>query len=172
MNHALAAQAWPWHLGDSSWHYRERNNNQFWSMCCSSRGTQEPNATNLMDIFLLYDNPRPCINLWTTEAFRELCWTVFAPSTIQSKSGCQTSIYLFHWKIPFTEDYAGELVGHLHDIHIMSDNTWTSPVTRWKLGTINWPTPQGRKGKSPKLQSSWEGPYKVVTWINDVVYRI
>jgi hypothetical protein len=27
-------------------------------------------------------------------------------------------------------------------------------------------------GKSPKLQSSWEGPYKVVTWINDVVYRI
>jgi hypothetical protein len=28
------------------------------------------------------------------------------------------------------------------------------------------------KGKSPKLQSSWQGPYKVVTWINDVVYRI
>jgi hypothetical protein len=24
----------------------------------------------------------------------------------------------------------------------------------------------------PKLQSSWEGLYKVVTWINDVVYRI
>jgi hypothetical protein len=28
------------------------------------------------------------------------------------------------------------------------------------------------KGKSPKLQSSWEGLYKAVTWINDVVYRI
>jgi hypothetical protein len=28
------------------------------------------------------------------------------------------------------------------------------------------------KGKSPKLQCSWEGPYKIVTWINDVVYRI
>jgi hypothetical protein len=28
------------------------------------------------------------------------------------------------------------------------------------------------KGKSPKLQSSWEGPYKIVTWLNDVVYRL
>jgi hypothetical protein len=32
--------------------------------------------------------------------------------------------------------------------------------------------PTCTKGKLPKLQSSWEGPYKVVTWINDVVYRI
>jgi hypothetical protein len=28
------------------------------------------------------------------------------------------------------------------------------------------------KGKSPKLQSSWEGLYRLVTWINNVVYRI
>jgi hypothetical protein len=28
------------------------------------------------------------------------------------------------------------------------------------------------KQKLPKLQSSWEGLYKVVTQINDVVYRI
>jgi hypothetical protein len=28
------------------------------------------------------------------------------------------------------------------------------------------------KRKSPKLQSSWEGSYKVLTRINDVVYRI
>jgi hypothetical protein len=28
------------------------------------------------------------------------------------------------------------------------------------------------KVKSPKLQSSWKGPYKVVVRINDVVYRI
>ncbi|KAJ8912680.1 hypothetical protein NQ315_011039 [Exocentrus adspersus] len=28
------------------------------------------------------------------------------------------------------------------------------------------------KGKSPKLQKSWEGPYTVVTRLNDVVYRI
>jgi hypothetical protein len=32
--------------------------------------------------------------------------------------------------------------------------------------------PTHTKGKSPKLQSSWDGPYKVVTQINDVVYRI
>jgi hypothetical protein len=32
--------------------------------------------------------------------------------------------------------------------------------------------PTRTKGKSPKLQSSWEGPYKVVTRINDVLYRI
>jgi hypothetical protein len=32
--------------------------------------------------------------------------------------------------------------------------------------------PTSTKGKSPKLQSSWEGPYRIVTRINDVVYRI
>jgi hypothetical protein len=32
--------------------------------------------------------------------------------------------------------------------------------------------PTRMKGKSLKLQSSWEGPYKIVTQINDVVYRI
>jgi predicted Abi (CAAX) family protease len=28
------------------------------------------------------------------------------------------------------------------------------------------------RGKSPKLKPSWEGPYKMITWINVVVYRI
>jgi hypothetical protein len=32
--------------------------------------------------------------------------------------------------------------------------------------------PTRTKGKSPKLQSPWEGPSRVVTRINDVVYRI
>ncbi|KAJ8912198.1 hypothetical protein NQ315_003802 [Exocentrus adspersus] len=32
--------------------------------------------------------------------------------------------------------------------------------------------PKRTKGKSPKLQKSWEGPYIIVTWLNDVVYRI
>jgi hypothetical protein len=32
--------------------------------------------------------------------------------------------------------------------------------------------PTRMKGKLPKLPSSWEGPYQVVTRINDVVYRI
>ena len=32
--------------------------------------------------------------------------------------------------------------------------------------------PQRKKGLCPKLQTHWEGPYKIVTKINDVVYRI
>jgi hypothetical protein len=32
--------------------------------------------------------------------------------------------------------------------------------------------PTRRKRKSSKLKSSWEGPYKVVTRINGVLYRI
>ena len=32
--------------------------------------------------------------------------------------------------------------------------------------------PQRKKGRSPKLQKDWEGPYRVIKKINDVVYRI
>lgn len=32
--------------------------------------------------------------------------------------------------------------------------------------------PQRKRGLSPKLQTHWEGPYRIVTRINDVVYRI
>jgi hypothetical protein len=32
--------------------------------------------------------------------------------------------------------------------------------------------PNRTKGKSPKLHPAWEGPYKIITRINDVVYRI
>ncbi|KAJ8911691.1 hypothetical protein NQ315_017143 [Exocentrus adspersus] len=32
--------------------------------------------------------------------------------------------------------------------------------------------PKRTKGKSPKLQKSWEGPYIIATRLNDVVYRI
>lgn len=32
--------------------------------------------------------------------------------------------------------------------------------------------PKRVKGKSPKLQSDWEGPFKVIKKLNDVVYRI
>lgn len=39
--------------------------------------------------------------------------------------------------------------------------------------TLVWlHNPMRRKGKSPKLQRRWEGPYKVVTRIIDVTYRI
>ncbi|KAJ8959369.1 hypothetical protein NQ318_022055 [Aromia moschata] len=32
--------------------------------------------------------------------------------------------------------------------------------------------PKRTKGKSPKLQSNWEGPYTIIKKINDLVYRI
>ena len=31
--------------------------------------------------------------------------------------------------------------------------------------------PQREKGLSPKLQTSWNGPYKIIERLNDVVYR-
>lgn len=39
------------------------------------------------------------------------------------------------------------------------ENVWLSRPTRTKR-------------KSPKLQSSWEGTYRLVIWMNDVLYRI
>jgi hypothetical protein len=32
--------------------------------------------------------------------------------------------------------------------------------------------PIQKRGKSPKLQTCWEGPYTVITHIDDVVYRV
>jgi len=32
--------------------------------------------------------------------------------------------------------------------------------------------PQRKKGKTPKLQSSWEGPYTIVKKLSDVTFRI
>jgi hypothetical protein len=69
---------------------------------------------------------------------------------------------------------------------IMPTNTWSWPVNRWKLSTIKLANSTGyqegdrvwlyrptrTKGKSPKRQSSWEGPCKLVTRITDVVCRI
>jgi hypothetical protein len=40
-------------------------------------------------------------------------------------------------------------------------------------GQLVWlHNPQRKKGLSPKLQPGWEGPYKVITRLNDVIYRI
>ena len=85
-----------------------------------------------------------------------------------------------------TTDYAADLVDHLHDIHnyarqhlkLASDRMKTrydklANSAGYDEGDRVWLyRPTRRKGKSPKLQASWEGPYKVVTRINDVVYRI
>jgi hypothetical protein len=88
-------------------------------------------------------------------------------------------------KLP-TTDYATDLVDHLHDIHnyarqhlkLASDRMKTrydklANSAVYHKGDIVWLyRPTRTKGKSPKLQSSWDGPYKVVTRMNDVVYRI
>ena len=43
----------------------------------------------------------------------------------------------------------------------------------FKAGDRVWlHNPRRRKGFSPKLQSSWEGPYEVVDALSDVTYRI
>jgi hypothetical protein len=43
----------------------------------------------------------------------------------------------------------------------------------FKEGDLVWLyNPQRKKGFSPKLQRHWEGPYKIVKRVNDVVYRI
>ncbi|VEN59224.1 unnamed protein product [Callosobruchus maculatus] len=48
-----------------------------------------------------------------------------------------------------------------------------SNETAYQPGDLVWLyNPQERRGLSPKLQSSWEGPYEVVMKINDVIYRI
>jgi hypothetical protein len=43
----------------------------------------------------------------------------------------------------------------------------------YQAGDLVWLyNPKRIRGYSPKLQNQWEGPYEVVTRINDVVYRI
>ncbi|CAK1600008.1 unnamed protein product [Parnassius mnemosyne] len=40
-------------------------------------------------------------------------------------------------------------------------------------GSLVWlHNPIRSKGKSPKLQAKWDGPYRIETRINDVTYRI
>jgi hypothetical protein len=74
-----------------------------------------------------------------------------------------------------TTDYATDLVDHLHDIHsyarrhlkLASDRMKTrydklANSAGYHEGDRVWLyRPARTKGKSPKLQSSWDGPYKV-----------
>ncbi|KAJ8950195.1 hypothetical protein NQ318_003186 [Aromia moschata] len=49
----------------------------------------------------------------------------------------------------------------------------TSTETAFKPGDAVWLyAPKRTKGKSPKLQSNWKGPYTIIKKINDLVYRI
>ncbi|KAJ8946991.1 hypothetical protein NQ318_019072 [Aromia moschata] len=84
------------------------------------------------------------------------------------------------------EDYVSTLRQRMDDIHerVRSNIQGASDRMketydinandgRYQPGNQVWLyIPQRRRGLSPKLQSSWEGPYEVVTRINDVVYRI
>jgi hypothetical protein len=70
-----------------------------------------------------------------------------------------------------------DLVDHLHDIHNYVHHHLKLASDRMKIrynklansagyheGDGMWLyRPTHTKGKSPKLQSSWEGPYKIIT---------
>lgn len=85
-----------------------------------------------------------------------------------------------------TSNYVSELRSRLDEVHQrvrhVIENASDRMKTRYDLrsnssgfheGDLVWLyNPQRRKGRSPKLQKDWEGPYKVVKRINDVVYRI
>jgi hypothetical protein len=75
---------------------------------------------------------------------------------------------------------------HLHNIHNYARQhlklasawmkTWYDKLANsagYQDGDRVWLyCPTRMKGKSPKHQFSWKSPYKVVTQINDVVYRM
>jgi hypothetical protein len=77
-------------------------------------------------------------------------------------------------------------VDHLHDIHLYAGQHLKLASDRMKTRYYKLANSSGyhegdrvwlyypirTKGKSPKLQSSWQGPHKIVTRINNVVYRI
>ncbi|KAJ8948299.1 hypothetical protein NQ318_020786 [Aromia moschata] len=49
----------------------------------------------------------------------------------------------------------------------------TSTETTFEPGDAVWLyAPKRMKGRSPKLQNNWEGPYTIIKKINDLVYRI
>ncbi|XP_037959193.1 uncharacterized protein LOC119688593 [Teleopsis dalmanni] len=85
-----------------------------------------------------------------------------------------------------TCDYTGSKRDQLDEIHrfirrrllLTSDKMKARYDLRmnsegFQEGDLVWfHNPQRKKGLSPKLQTYWQGPYRVITKINDVVYRI
>lgn len=83
-------------------------------------------------------------------------------------------------------DYVSEIQQRLDEIHhlVRENSLKTSEKTKTRYdrkanchkfeeGTLVWlHNPVRRVGKSPKLQARWEGPYKIITRINDVTFRI
>lgn len=84
------------------------------------------------------------------------------------------------------EDYVSKLRAKMEDIHERVRSNIQSASDRMKEnydvkaddrqyqeGDFVWLyNPQRRRGLSPKLQRSWEGPYSIMKKINSVVYRI
>ena len=85
-----------------------------------------------------------------------------------------------------TTDYVQDLRARLDEVHnnvrrriqIASDRMKTrydlrANTSGFQEGDLVWLyNPRRRRGRSPKLQQDWEGPYSVIKRINDVVYRI
>jgi hypothetical protein len=85
-----------------------------------------------------------------------------------------------------TTDYVADLVERLHDTHhyarrhlgVASDRMKDrydrlANSAGFQEGERVWLyRPTRTRGRSPKLQSEWEGPYQVIARINDVVSRI
>lgn len=83
-------------------------------------------------------------------------------------------------------EYASDLRDRIDDVHSLVREHGLQASTRMKTrydrkanqlgfeeGSWVWlHNPMRKKGKSPKLSPNWEGPYRVVTKINDVTYRI
>jgi hypothetical protein len=85
-----------------------------------------------------------------------------------------------------TRDYVADLVEGLHGIccYIREYLKMTRDRTKARYdhltksaefledGQVWLHRPTWTRRESPKLQPSWEGAYKMVNWINDIVYTI
>ena len=83
-------------------------------------------------------------------------------------------------------DFVSDLQDQLDEVHkrVRENSLHTSVKMKTRYdrnanakgfeeGALVWlHNPLRRKGKSPKLQARWEGPYTVIKRINDVTYRI
>jgi hypothetical protein len=110
-------------------------------------------------------------------------------STHQRDWDKRLSIFLLAYRAS-THDTTGmtpaDLVDRLHDTHhyarrqlrVASDHMklrYDRPANSagFQEGDGVWLyRPTRTRGRSPKLQSAWEDPYKVITRMKDVVYRI
>lgn len=109
--------------------------------------------------------------------------TGLTPASVRKRTALRPAVLGTPQQGRPTIDHAANLVDHLHDIHnyahqhlkLASDQMNTrhnrlANCAGYHKGNKAWlyfPT----RTKGYLLQSSWEGPYKVVTWIN-VVYSI